>query len=408
MKATKATLARSEFPARAGTETARYASRTASRYAEPVTIIGAGPAGLACAIVLARGGRRVVVREWHNRVGSRFHGDFQGIENWSDNRDVLTELRAAGIETGFEHHGVSEVTAFDDRGRRFDVRSGRPLYYLVRRGEGDGTLDTALLHQAIASGAKIRLGDRADRADGRVVLAGGPRVADAIAVGYVFDTDMPDGCWLALNSDLAPPGYAYLLTQGGRGTVASCMFAGFKRQAEHVERTVGFFRVKAGLAMRNPRPFSGFANFRLPGSAMQGGHPVVGEQAGFQDALAGFGMRYAIRSGVLAAHSILEGTDYTSLWRRELMPLLRVGVVNRFAFNAAGRWGHRLVIRRLAGGDAGATLHRLYTPSLLSRVLFPLAHLRYRAPLHDRSCDHVGCDCVWCRCRSGLAVPAMS
>src|SRR6516165_9946124 len=68
----------------------------ARRVGEPVTVVGAGPAGLACAIALARAGRPVVVREWHNRVGGRVHGDFQGVENWSEARDVLDELGAAG------------------------------------------------------------------------------------------------------------------------------------------------------------------------------------------------------------------------------------------------------------------------------------------------------------------------
>ena len=62
----------------------------------PVTVIGAGPAGLACAIVLARNGQRVIVHERRSRVGARFHGDFQGLDSWSDGIDVLDELTGAG------------------------------------------------------------------------------------------------------------------------------------------------------------------------------------------------------------------------------------------------------------------------------------------------------------------------
>jgi flavin-dependent dehydrogenase len=369
---------------------------------EPVTVVGAGPAGLACAIALARAGRDVVVREWHQQVGTRFHSDFQGLENWSDERDVLDELRAAGIEIAFDYHSVFEATAFDTQGNRYRLRSARPLYYLVRRGRDNGTLDSALLDQAIAAGVDVRRADRVDTIAGLAVLAAGPRRADAIAVGYVFDTAMPDGDWLALDNRLAPLGYAYLLVHQGRGTVASCMFTGFKRQAEHVERTVGFFREHAGLQMRNPQPFGGFANFGLPRTAVQGSHLVVGEQAGFQDALAGFGMRYALRSGLLAALSIIAGTNYTQLWRHDLLPLLRTGVVNRFLFNAVGARGRQIALTRLSRGDAGWTLRRFYQPSVLSRLLFPAARLRYRAPLRDRSCDHVDCHCVWCQCQAEL------
>lgn len=369
---------------------------------EPITVVGAGPAGLACAITLAQAGRNVIAREWHRQVGTRFHGDFQGLENWSDELDVLDELRTAGIETAFDHHPVFEGLAFDAEGNRYRVRSERPLYYLVRRGPDSGTLDSALLDQAKATGATIHQVDRVDTIPGRAVLAAGPRRADAIAVGYLFDTDMADGGSLVLNDQLAPLGYAYLLVHRGRGTVASCMFTGFKQQAQYVARTVAFFREHAGLEMRNLQPFGGFANFRLPRTAVQGGHLVVGEQAGFQDALAGFGMRYALRSGVLAAQSIVEVTDYTQLWRRELLPLLRTGVVNRFLFNVLGARGRRMALTRLSRADAGLTLRRFCRPWMLSRLLFPVAHLRYRAPLSDPSCDHVDCQCVWCQCQDAL------
>ena len=362
-----------------------------------ITIVGAGPSGLACAIVLARAGRRVVVREWKSDVGHRFHDDFQGLENWSQDGDVLDELASAGIAADFEHHAFVTGIVFDPSGRRHEVRGKRPLFYLLRRGAAEGTLDRALLAQAQAAGVEVRFGDRVREFDGAGVLATGPRKAGVIAAGHVFATDMEDGAWLALGHDIAPGGYAYLLVQGGRGTVASCMFTGFRDQARHVAAAVAFFQANAGLRMREPRAFGGYGNMRLPTTAMQGGHPVIGEQAGFQDALAGFGMRYAIRSGVLAAQSILDGGNYTARWQAELGPWLRAGVVNRLIFELAGEPGMKLAIGRLARTDAGTLLQRAYSPSPLKGLLLPVARRWYRAPLADPSCNHVDCDCVWCQ-----------
>ncbi|MEE9251548.1 MAG: hypothetical protein V3U93_10590, partial [Alphaproteobacteria bacterium] len=230
--------------------------------------------------------------------------------------------------------------------------------------------------------------------------------ADAIAVGYVFETSMSDGNWICFDDSLAPNGYSYLLVHEGRGTLASCMFRGFKRQVEYVERTVAMFRDRVGLEMRKPRPFGGFANFRLPRTGMQGGHLVIGEQAGFQDALAGFGLRYAFRSGILAARSLVEGVDYTRLWHKELLPQLRASVSNRLLFNTVGDRGWRWMLdHRLSGGDTRFQLRRLYQPSVLTRLLFPLARWRYRSVLCDRRCEHVNCSCV--RCRRAAAMPSL-
>lgn len=364
-----------------------------------ITIVGAGPAGLACAIVLARAGKRVVVREWHKTVGARFHGDFQGLENWSEEGDVLDELAMNGISPSFDMHPVYEGTAFDAWGERYQLESEKPLYYVVRRGPGKGTLDRGLLSQAEEAGVEVRFGDRVSSLTGPGVLAIGPRVAEIIAAGYVFETGMPDGSWVCLDDSLAPGGYSYLLVHHGRGTVASCMFRGFKQQAVYVERTVAMFRHRAGLEMHNPRPFGGYGNIRLPRTAVQGGHLVIGEQAGFQDALAGFGLRYAFRSGALAARSLAEGVNYTRLWRRELLPQLHASVTNRFLFNTIGDRGRRWLLGHLLSGTTTrAELRRLYRASLRTRLLFPLAWWRYRAHLRDESCDHVDCSCVWCRC----------
>lgn len=362
-----------------------------------ISIVGAGPAGLTCAIVLAKAGRQVTVNEWHGDVGHRFHDDFQGLENWSDSQDVLDELAQAGIAATFDHHGVSEGTVFDSRARPHILRGTRPLFYLLRRGSAAGTFDRSLLAQAESAGVTLRFNTRIDRRSPDMVLAAGPRRADIIAVGKIFDTPMPDGAWLALGSDLAPYGYAYLLVRNGRGTVASCMFSGFRDQARHLQATLAFFERHAGMVMLNARPFGGFGNVRHPREAMQGGAPVIGEHAGFQDALAGFGLRYAVRSGRLAAESLIGGTSYRAAWHRHLAPALKAGIANRFLFNNTGRQVLDLLIGHAAQGDAGLALQRAYRPTLIRRMVFPLARRRYRAMLADPSCDHRDCACVWCQ-----------
>lgn len=368
-----------------------------------IQIAGAGPAGLAAAITLARAGRSVLVHEAKAEVGSRFDGDFQGLENWSTQEDILDILRGLGISTGFTampcHHGY----IFDSWGERYDMAGSNTLLYMVERGPGKGTLDTALLEQARGLGVEVRFNSRLDHMQGPGILAVGPKAGDAIAVGYHFETSMPDGFWAILDDDLAPQGYAYLLVMNGRGTIKSCMFSGFKREQIYVEHTVAAFQKLLKLDMRNPRSHGGSGNFRIPSSAVTGVHPVTGEQAGFQDFLFGFGMRYAILSGVLAARSLLEGESYEQLWRRQLEPHMLTSMVNRVIYSKLGNRGYRWILRRSKKKhwDARHILHRVYQPGPLRHLLLPWARRYYRSRRHDESCNHVNCACIWCRHGSG-------
>jgi len=103
-----------------------------------------------------------------------------------------------------------------------------------------------------------------------------------------------------------------------------------------------------------------------------------------------------MRSGRLAAESIIEEASYRQAWRKTLQPTLRTGVVNRFLFNMAGRRGIDFMVGHLARTDTGEALRRAYRPSVLKRLLFPLARRRFRAPLTDPSCTHEDCNCIWC------------
>ena len=274
-----------------------------------------------------------------------------------------------------------------------------PLFYMVERGPGPGTLDSALLAQARESGVEVRFNSRVRQIEGPGILAAGPRAADAIAVGLHFETSMPDGWWVICDDDLAPQGYAYLLVTNGRGTVKSCMFSGFKRESEYVARTVDRFRKLVGLEMRNPQPHGGAGNFRIPGSAYSGPHPMVGEQAGFQDTLWGFGMRFAVISGILAARSLLDGSNYDARWRDAMNPLLRPAVVNRAVYGALGNIGYSRFLRKASkSNEVRGLLRQYYGPSWLKSLLYPWARWRVQSQRRDVTCNHIDCTCVWCRC----------
>ncbi len=58
-----------------------------------IKILGAGLSGLTAAINLAKSGYTVDIYEKNKDVGMRFNGDIQGLENWSDKKDIIKELK---------------------------------------------------------------------------------------------------------------------------------------------------------------------------------------------------------------------------------------------------------------------------------------------------------------------------
>jgi flavin-dependent dehydrogenase len=371
-----------------------------------VAISGAGPAGLAAALTAVRAGLGVTVFERADDVGARFHDGFQGLENWTTEGDVLDELGTLGIEPTFEHAACRETVIFDPSGREHVYRSPQPIYYIVRRGSGPGTLDQSLKAQALNGGVEIRFNQACRHLPNGGIVAEGPHGADAIAVGYLFDTDAADGAYSAISDRLAAKGYAYLLVHGGRGTVASCLFDDFHREKTYLERTVDFFKDRVGVRMTNPRQFGGIGNFTVPRTARQGGLLFAGEAVGFQDALWGFGMRYALVSGHLAARAFVEGNpeSYDRRWKRRFGGLLRTGIVNRYLYARLGDNGYVGLTRVLdRTDDVREWLRQHYTATVLKRALFPLASWSVRTHRKTVVCVMDGCDCTWCRCQHTVA-----
>ncbi len=120
-----------------------------------IKILGAGIAGLTASINLAKGGFGVTVFEKSSMVGSRFHNDFQSLENWSDETDALEILKSLSLKTDFWNKGFKETTIYTDLQKKFIARDADNLFYLVRRGPVD-SLDESLKNQALDVGVEIQ------------------------------------------------------------------------------------------------------------------------------------------------------------------------------------------------------------------------------------------------------------
>ena len=349
---------------------------------EPLEILGAGPAGLSAALTAARAGLSVTIYERRAECGSRFHGDIQGLENWTTRADVLEELGEMGIAPTFDHAAIRDALFFDADGRERSVRSDRPAFYLVRRGPEPGTLDQSLKAQALAAGVDIRFLEAREALPNGGIRTPGPDRCDALDVGYVFETDMSDGVFAALSERLAPKGYAYLLVSRGWGTVASCIYDDYANAREYRERARDFFERKVGLRMRAPRAFGGTGKIRAWPIVRHGDTLYAGEAAGLQDALWGFGMRYALVSGHMAARAVLARAphEYDHSISRRFAGFLRTAIVNRFFYERMGDGGYARLLRHIARAtDAREWLRRFYAPRLWKTLLFPVARRAFES-----------------------------
>src|SRR5438105_13758315 len=300
----------------------------------PIRIAGAGPSGLAAAIVLARAGRAVEVHEAKADVGTRFIGDLQIIESASEREPVPTFLDRIGIERNFYFRAADWATFYDARRTARVIRSGEPYGWFIRRGPQDGTLDRGLLQQARAAGANVIFNSRlsVDKAD---VVATGPASPDGLAREMTWRTGEPERIDVFFNHHFSPGGYSYLFILDGIATFGCAIVADFKKIDEYFDHSLAEARKTHPFETpRETRTGYSYMNFHLKRAATSNGSRFVGEAAGFQDYLFGLGIRYALTSGVLAARSILEERSYDDLWKQELGTKQETSLVNRFLYES--------------------------------------------------------------------------
>lgn len=340
---------------------------------EPVRIVGGGISGLATAIVLARAGAAVDVFERGLASPATRPVRWDAVENWTTGEDLIALLTRWTIETTpFRPAAEIEVLAFD--GECHPLRRVRPLLYLVKRGDAPASLDASLRRQAVGLGVRIRLGETLPRERADVWAVGTQRRGFFLDAAITFRTTQPDRVAILVDQRLTPKACAYLIVADGMATLAVLLTRQFDRSRRLLADTVNAFQSLRPFDMHDVRLQSGF------GGAVNalGGHAaaplVVGEAAGFLDYLWGFGIRYAIFSGVLAARALLEGADYQALVAREIGPLVQSSLLNRKLYDWAGNRACRALIRHFcARRDPHALLQRFYQSRRARSIFLPWA-----------------------------------
>ena len=368
-----------------------------------VVIVGAGPAGAAAAITLARGGADVVVIDKATFPRDKCCGD--GLTTGALRRLELLGLDPSRLPSW---QVVEDVVVRSVSGRtvRFPLPRNRGTYAaIVRRIE----LDAEMVALARTAGADVRTGGAVNSversSDGLRVGVEGGEVFEADYVigadgvwsnvrkltgatdeaGYLGEwhafrqyrkasTEDSRDLWVMFEQDLRP-GYAWsfpladdtvnvgigILRQPGEPT--RDLGRRFKEVLErpHVAAVLGA-SVEEAPAKAWPIPA------RVEKTALDalGGRVLfVGDAARATDPMTGEGIGQALETGELAAHAILKGGDVASTYRSEIARALAVD--NKLAgWLSRNGLSHRKGIRvaiRVAGSTA-------WTRKMFARWLF--------------------------------------
>lgn len=308
-----------------------------------INIQGAGISGLACAIILRKNGYNVNVYEKQKTVGTRFNGDWQGIENWSEDIDVLKQIELYGIDISFEYEPLDSLYChYGQRKKLLDVRKG---VYFVRRGMESGCLDISLLDQARSIGVNVFFNH--EYHDSYInVNATGPKKYSGFVKGVKFQTNNLDRYHMAFGDNIAKGAYSYLLVKNGHGTIATVYGTKYLKNSDiYLQNTIDLFSDYVDMKeLALGRKFGGYGYFEIKKNLRdENGALLIGEAGGFQDYLWGFGMRYAFQTAYFAARSIMHNESYEMLIDENITSKMRHSLRNRRVFEFLGKLGYPLL-----------------------------------------------------------------
>jgi geranylgeranyl reductase family protein len=369
-----------------------------------IAIVGAGPAGSAAAIGLARRGYSVALLDKAKFPREKLCGDFINPSNWP----LLEELGVARELYRHEHELVSRFRISAANGAAADaalpVQEGAPAHGLGMR---RFWFDRLLLAQAEKCGATIltgcrvgalerfsdrwrvvyRRGEAVDECSARILLGADGRnswVAHHLGMaGGAVESDRHIGFQLRLKSPgrqvgeiaihLFPGGYAGVLGTGdGMATL------GFAIERERLGERASLDQLLERQLGRNPslsellrrsemtgRARAAYPVFFPPRQAVDDGVLLIGDAARVNEPVSGEGVYFALRSALIAADAADQAFAQSDFSAAALMACER-------------RCRREFRLRRSLNG---AMRYLIYRPALLAPMIRLFA--KNRRPLES-------------------------
>jgi flavin-dependent dehydrogenase len=355
-----------------------------------ITILGGGISGLTAAIHLKAAGVEVEIHERKRFCGKRTH-DFQFLENWVFEEDALVILQGLNIQTDFYIKPWHSMEYISPSSNKCLKRASAPLMYLVKRGPLEDSIDYALQKQALSAGIPIHFNSalKTEEAD---IIATGLKEPTVIVMGITFPFDHSDTALTVFDDDLSHKFYSYLIVNDNVGEIASINPTARKDHKVRLDLTIKRFEELLDFKINTvSHRFAASSSLFYLSKAKINNQYRIGEAAGFQDCLAGFGMMYAFKSGYCAARSIIENSDFDRLWQTEMLKPLKISRANRLLFEKLSNEGYEKVVdmlgsrnaaivKLLGGDDFKLVLNKLYNHSI-SHLLRPIIFQRKLTPI---------------------------
>lgn len=299
---------------------------------KPINIGGAGIAGLTAAIHLKKNGYQPILFEKQSCCGESRFGDFEGLETWNFTHNPIDSIKSSGLIPSFKHNSIYNFQIHIPEKPIIPIHSSEPFFHIISRGNTSGDLDYEIQRQVENSGISIRFNTQVDLNNMDIVATGSHKTA-AYIQGVVFESDVQNQVHLILGNKIAPYGYGYIIIIDGIGTLAVAFKKGNHYSASLLENIIAFTKNNIKINMEDRKLFGSFGSFDIQQIKCDNNNRLfIGEAGGFQDYLFGFGIQYAIKSGLIAAKSICENVPFNQLWKKELKNYMYASHINRKLF----------------------------------------------------------------------------